>query len=281
MYNAMNFRNYSKIISLMRDYFQKEKGFVEVPTQSNLSILAACEDPETIGQFVFGGVNYPLPQTGQVVLEEALLSNPDVEGVFCQTTSFRDEPFPVPGRHDKIFPMFEFEGKGDINELKAIEKGLLLSLGFDKPLSINYAECCKKYNTDILQAEHEKLMQEDYGTSISLEKFPVTSHPFWNMEHINDGIFNKIDIILYGMETIGSAARSCDVKEMRHYFNNVSNGKYAKLLFNKFTEERVTQELEEYLSLEMTPRYGGGIGITRMERAMKLAGLFGIINLLY
>jgi len=49
MYKAMNFRNYSKIISLMRDYFQKEKGFVEVPTQSNLSILAACEDPETIG----------------------------------------------------------------------------------------------------------------------------------------------------------------------------------------------------------------------------------------
>lgn len=87
-----------------------------MPTQSNLSIFAACEDPETIEQFVFGGVNYPLPQTGQMALEETLLKNPDVKGVFCQTTSFRDEPFPVPGRHDKIFPMFEFESKGDIND---------------------------------------------------------------------------------------------------------------------------------------------------------------------
>jgi hypothetical protein len=27
------------------------------------------------------------------------------------------EPNPVPERHDVIFPMFEFEFKGDINEL--------------------------------------------------------------------------------------------------------------------------------------------------------------------
>lgn len=269
----MDFKSYSKITSLMRGYFQKKRGFIEVPTQSNLSILAACEDPETIGQFVFGGVNYPLPQTGQMVLEEILLKNPDIEGVFCQSTSFRDEPFPIPGRHDKIFPMFEFEAKGDFEALKSTEKELLLHLGFEAPMSVEYADCCKKYNTDILKAEHEESMQKDFGNSISLERFPVTSHPFWNMEHVNGGIFNKIDVILYGMETIGSAARSCNVKEMKYYFDNVSNGKYAKLLFNKFTKERVMKELEEYLSLEMIPRYGGGIGITRMERAMKLAGL--------
>jgi len=273
MYKAMNFRNYSKIISLMRDYFQKEKGFVEVPTQSNLSILAACEDPETIGQFVFSGVNYPLPQTGQMTLEEVLLKNPDVRGVFCQTTSFRDEPFPIPGRHDKIFPMFEFEGRGNINDLKRTEGELLRFLKFDEPLVVDYSGCCKKYNTNVLKAEHEELMQRDYGNSISLEKFPKSSHPFWNMKYVGGGVFNKIDVILYGMETIGSAERSCNPKEMEYYFYNVSDGEYAKLLFNKFTEKRVVDELKEYLSLEMTPRYGAGIGITRMERAMKLQGL--------
>ncbi|GAI47228.1 unnamed protein product, partial [marine sediment metagenome] len=114
---------------------------------------------------------------------------------------------------------------------------------------------------------------KDYGTSISLEKFPMHSHPFWNMKYLGDNIFSKIDVILYGMETIGSAERSCNVEEMRRFFEGVSHGDYKKLLFNKFTKGRVMKELDEYLSLKMTPRYGGGIGITRMERAMKLAGL--------
>lgn len=96
----------------MREYFRNRRGFIEVPIQSNLSILAACEDPQPVGQFVFGGKNYPLPQTGQIVLEEVLLLNPDVKGVYCLTTSFRDEPYPIEGRHDLVFPMFEFAGKG-------------------------------------------------------------------------------------------------------------------------------------------------------------------------
>ena len=48
----------------MRQYFREAKGFIEVPTQSRRSILAACEDPKTISQYEFNGVNWPLPQTG-------------------------------------------------------------------------------------------------------------------------------------------------------------------------------------------------------------------------
>jgi len=273
MYNAMNFREYNKIVTLLREFFQK-KGFIEVPTQSNLSILAACEDPKTVGQFVFGGKNYPLPQTGQVVLEEVLLKNPDVQGVFCISTSFRNEPFPIPGRHDLIFPMFEFEGKGDINALKKIEAELLKHLGFEGEVtSVDYCECCSKYEVETLEAEHEAKMQKEVGNLVSLEKFPATSHPFWNMKHVGEGIFHKVDVLLFGMETIGSAERSCDVQEMLYFFNTVSDGNYKKLLFNLFTKERVMEELKDYLAIPMFPRFGGGIGITRMARAMKLAGL--------
>lgn len=271
----MNFKDYNKVVTSIREFFQKI-GFIEVPAQSNLSILAACEDPKTVGQFVFGGKNYPLPQTGQVVLEEVLLKNPDVHGVFCISTSFRNEPDPIPGRHDLIFPMFEFEGKGEINDLKRIEAELLKHLGFEGEIvSVNYDDCCEKYSTDLLEAEQEGMMHRDYGDLVSLENFPKTSHPFWNMKHKSDGIFHKVDVILFGMETIGSAERSCDVDEMLHFFNTVSDGNYKKLLFNLFTEERVIKELKEYLALRMFPRYGGGIGITRMARAMKLAGLLG------
>ena len=78
---------------------------------------------------------------------------------------------------------------------------------------------------------------------------------------------------MHGMETIGSAERATDVKEMKHQFYNISNGEYAKLLFNHFGDKRVVDELEEYLALDMFERFGGGIGVTRMVSAMKAEGL--------
>lgn len=266
-------RAYSYIIRQLRHFFQNMKGFIEVPSQSRLSILAACEDPETISQFVFGGVNYPLPQTGQMWLEAEILKNPTVPGVFCVTTSYRNEPFPVPGRHDKIFPMFEFESSGDINALKRIEVELLEFLGFPTPISCLYEDICREYGVDEISAETEIRLQQDQGHVVSLERFPQRTHPFWNMKHDKNGIFNKVDIILYGMETIGSAERSTNVEEMRENFFTISNGQYAKLLFNAFGKERVLKELDEYLAFPMFARFGGGIGITRLARAMKLAGM--------
>jgi len=53
---VIDIHSYSHIVKQLRNFFQDRKGFVEVPAQSRLSILAACEDPETISQFVFSGV---------------------------------------------------------------------------------------------------------------------------------------------------------------------------------------------------------------------------------
>lgn len=264
---------FNNIIKKFRKFFQEEKGFIEVPAQSRLSILAACEDPKTISQFNFSDINYPLPQTGQMWLEIELLKNPNLKGVFCQTTSYRNEPFPIPGRHDKIFPMFEFEGRGGFNELIKMEAELLDYLGFNYPVTLDYNETCNRYNTLELNANHETKMHQEFGPVLSLEKFPQRTHPFWNMKHDKDGIFNKADVILYGQETIGSAERSTNVEEMRDFFYTISNGTYSQLLFNAFGKERVIKELEEYLSLDMIPRFGGGIGVTRMARAIKCAGL--------
>ena len=60
-----NMYDYNEVVRKMRFFFQEAKGFVEVPAQSRQSILAACEDPATISQYIFSGVNWPLPQTGQ------------------------------------------------------------------------------------------------------------------------------------------------------------------------------------------------------------------------
>src|SRR5438132_4524274 len=241
MYDALM---YDYILRKMRTFFLEQKNFIEVPAQSRLSILAACEDPKTITQFVFSGVNYPLPQTGQMWLEVELLKNPKLAGVFCATTSYRNEPFPIPGRHDKIFPMVEFESHGTIDDMRKLEAELLEFLGFEPPVCVQYNDICKRYDTQNISAEYETQMARDIGPVISLEKFPLRTDPFWNMKRDSAEIFNKIDVILYGMETIGSAERSTDVQEMRDYFFNISNGQYAQLLFSSFGKERVIKELD-------------------------------------
>jgi hypothetical protein len=61
-------------------------------------------------------------------LEHELLSNPELPGVFCVTTSYRNEQNPIPGRHETIFPMFEFETHGTMKDLAALEEEIIKEL---------------------------------------------------------------------------------------------------------------------------------------------------------
>lgn len=267
-----NTREFHVVTNKLRAFFLS-KGFVEVPAQSRLSILAACEDPTTVAHYTLTGVTWPLPQTGQMWLERELINNPEWPGVFCSTTSYRDEPNPIPGRHFRIFPMFEFESKGNMDDLKQLEAEILLFLGFNKPTTVDYETYAFEHGISLIEAEHEETMCNTLNQAILLENFPTRSHPFWNMKYAGNDIFKKVDVILHGMETIGSAERSCNPDEMRKFFETVSDGNYAQLLFNKFGKNRVMAELNEYLSLDFHERFGGGIGVHRMARAMKLAEL--------
>lgn len=264
---------YSFAVGKMRQFFL-EKGFIEVPTQSRLSILAACEDPTTVGRFEFTNVVWPLPQTGQMWLEYEMLKNPGVPGVFCITTSYRDEKHPVAGRHERMFPMFEFESRGGIKDLEKLERELIDHLGFaSKRVAVDYEDAAKFYGVSELEGEHELAMVADYSPVTFLRHFPKRTHPFWNMKQLDADRYAKIDVIMHGMETIGSAERSTNVEEMRRNFYTVSDGQYAELLFGLFGRARVEAELDDYLALPMIPRFGAGIGVTRMIRALKAEGI--------
>lgn len=261
--------DYHGVVSKLRSFFE-QKGFIEVPTQSRLSILAACEDPTTISDFRYGDTNWPLPQTGQMTLEYELLKNPEYPGFFCITTSYRNEKNPILGRHNTIFPMFEFESR--IESLYSMERELLEYLGFGSRYCFSvkdYKTVADAYNVEELEAEHEERLCQEYGRAVFLCDFPQYTSPFWNMKKSGD-IAKKIDVILYGMETIGSAERSCNPDEMRELFYTISNGEYAGILFERFGKERVVTELEEFLSYDFFPRFGGGIGLTRLIRAINL-----------
>ena len=260
---------YDLLVTKMRAFF-RGRGFKEVPTQSRLSILAACENPHSIAVFDYNGDVWPLPQTGQMWLEHELLNNPDWDGVYCISTSYRQEKNPIPGRHELIFPMFEFESKGNMNVMLELEKDLLEYLGFSKGVDVDYDDICVAYGTEIIENEHESRLREEQGDVVFLKNFPLRTNPFWNMYCKYADIYAKCDVIMYGQETIGSAQRSSDPKQMRDNFYTIEGGKYAEKLFELFTEKRVVAELDKFLQHKFFDRFGGGIGMTRLARAWNI-----------
>jgi aspartyl/asparaginyl-tRNA synthetase len=167
--------------------------------------------------------------------------------------------------------MFEFEMPGDIDDLKKMEYELCEYLMFPKPEERTYADWQKHYQlaSDYeMTAEEETKMFDEFGATM-ITDFPEMTSPFWNMSrHENGSTSKKIDVILGGMETIGSAERSTDVEQMRDTFHTITDGAYSKLLFDLFGKERVEAELEKFLEFDFFPRVGGGIGMTRMIAAL-------------
>ena len=158
-----------------------------------------------------------------------------------------------------------------------LEKELLEYMGFpilgvDGYPQRQYTDMMKKYDTMDLEHFHEQQMEKDYGPVLFLTDFPYHTSPFWNMKK-NGDTAEKVDVIIHGIETIGSAERSCNKDEMREQFLTISNGGYSGLLFEKFGKVRVNKELEAFLDRDFFPRFGGGIGMTRMIRAMEKSDL--------
>lgn len=276
-------REYDFAINILRKVFRR-LGFIEVPVQHRISILAACENPASIATYAYGGRVWPLPQTGQMWLEWELLRNPKAKGFYCISTSYRNEYDVIPGRHNRIFPMFEFETHGTIDDLEKLERKILSRIGFrNHPESlgdmssypaVNYDSAARRFSTVEIDADHEMMIDANFGHVVLLKNFPEHTSPFWNMKRNKLGTHaNKIDVIINGIETIGSAERSCDPIQMRHSFETISDGNYAKMLYYQFTKERVLAELDAFLALNFFPRVGGGIGINRFIRALKLQGI--------
>jgi aspartyl/asparaginyl-tRNA synthetase len=273
----INSHKFSFVANRLRQFFLSKK-YVEVHTQNRLSILAACEDPNTISVYNYAASHWPLPQTGQMWLEYELLKDPKPPGYFCVSTSYRNEPDPIPGRHEIIFPMFEFELKGDFGEMKKMEKELLEFLGYGNRNTFtegDYKTIAKKMEVNEITSKEEMSLYKDQGHKVFfLENFPEYTSPFWNMKRYDDKITaKKTDIIMSGMETIGSAERCSDKDDMRNRFKTISGGMYAKKLYNLFGQERVDREMDEFLSHDFITRSGGGIGMTRLIRSMELEGL--------
>jgi aspartyl/asparaginyl-tRNA synthetase len=272
-YPQIEGKKFTKVTGLLREFFLS-KGFLEVHPQNRLSILAACENPHSIATFEYEGEVWPLPQTNQMSLEDYLLFNPEEKGFFCLSTSYRNEKTPEINRHAKIFPMFEFELHGGFDTLLQMEKELLSHLGFTEEfVEMDYLDAAKEFDCIEIDSKTEGEIAKKYSNTFFLKFFPEHTSPFWNMVRNEKGTANKIDVLLHGIETIGSAERSCDIAKMKETFYSIEEGKYAEKLFELFSKERVEAELEDFFQHNFFQRSGGGIGLTRLVRAMELSNL--------
>jgi len=265
---------YDKVLSRLRLFFKTSKDYIEVDGQKDLSILSACENPHSLVKFDFAGSEYSQPQTNQMRLEHYLLNNPQWNGCYSITTSYRDEKEEdmIEGRHLRAFTMFEVESHGTFDTLLETLELLLQFLGFPKPKHLDYQKMANLFETPTIEAGHEMAINKIDKVAF-LKNFNKASNPFFNMKQ-DGATYKKCDVLLDPVgETIGSAERSCDVEEMRYNFLNQSDGQYALTLFKKFGKDRVMAELDEYLDNTFIPRWGFGLGMMRLISAMKHQGL--------
>lgn len=267
------------VVRKVRQFFEKNN-FNEVYVQNRVNIMAACEDPKTVTSYTLNKQLWPSPQTGQMNLEVMLLQRPGLKRIHTLTTSYRDEKNPSPGRHDRVFPLYEFELEGGLEDLIKLEQEMMKYMGFPLPKGkteypiLDYEAACAKYKVNEITEKEEAKMEEDYGPVVILHTFPMHTHPYWNMRLTPDGkAAKKIDVIVGGAETIGSAERAIDRKEMRHSFFHAADG-YSDKLFELYGKDRTMAEVEEYLAFDFHVRSGGGIGMTRLIKALKKYGLF-------
>ena len=113
--------DFNTIVVKLRKFFTS-RGFIELDMQSSQSTLTVCKNPDTICTYRSDTMTYPLPQTGQVLLDNMLLDNPSINGCFGITTRYIN---------NQCFPIFEFGSKGNMDSLINLENKLLQSLGFN------------------------------------------------------------------------------------------------------------------------------------------------------
>ncbi len=207
----------------------------------------------------------------------------------------------------------EFESKGGIVDLIGFVTDLLQYLGLYSPRKLLYEDMCSRYKTSLLKPVHELLMQQEYGNCLSLEQFPERTSPYWNiqpqnevvnyqagsMDHqreqihdqdiknstvncydyyfecVKDPVYNKVDVLLYGMTTINSGTRNNNQTELLEKFRQYAEGQYARRLFHEFGESTILNHLDDYLSLPRFPHFGGTIQLSKLVRALRFANLLG------
>lgn len=285
--------NVSYILNGRIDNFMRLQQFKYVYSHTDdLLNLAACENHKAIASTVFGNRIAALPQTAQMLLETYLLLFDDVNSIYTQSISYRDEEIVKDSRHLRLFSMLEIEQRGGFDKLKMFLE-LFSEYFFGKSIKfVSYFEALelvgKKLNDTLSEAD-ETVIVGEYDCPVGLYYFPESSNPYFNMSRTtftykgkDYRVAEKIDLLVKdregrALEVGGFAKRSSDILDIINNFETLMDGAYKNTLYAIAGKSAINKEFDQYLTIlqaaiyrNMAERWGGGIGILRLLETMQV-----------
>lgn len=127
MYKHIQPCNFNHYVRKIRSFFYKKK-FIEIHATGIQNIIGSNQYiDKKLTYKDFNNNFWPLFQNNDILLEDILLNNKNIDGCFTISTTYELNKNQI-----EIKPLFEFAGKGDINNLLNIQKSLLQYIGFEK-----------------------------------------------------------------------------------------------------------------------------------------------------
>ena len=255
---ASNYTAYDKVIYKIRFFF-KEKGFIEVFTQNNFSVIEPMTNSELFTQH---SPEIYYPQTKQIQLDQFLLENPQESGFFSISYQFQE---------NTLYPFIEFTSNDNIRQFYT---EFFNYMGLNQSVSENeYDDICNFYEINTLTDDIFSRINQDYGTISCIDNFPERVTSSWNIQwNDTESHYYKNMILINGINIMNLFEKSCNTVKMYNMFH--TDNIYLQQLYQRFGEDRVENELNEFLQKDFLPRIGGTIDIT------KIISIFFLFNLI-
>jgi len=249
--------DFDEVYSKLYEFFKMQKNFRCAHAQSLLTILGGCQNPDQITVVELGNQKWPLPQTTLYSLEIMMMALPEEKGFFNLSTSYRNQKEIVMGTDHLVYPHLDYVFKGNLEALIQFNSELLTGLGYDSFTIVTYEDVCKKYETEALTQKHEDMICRDFGAVVLLIKDELDK-------------VNQVDVILHGHKTIQTSYQSNESNNLKKIVEQSAESSIIKQILG---HERLTQEVNEFMSLPLIDRCSGEINLNHLVRSMKLQGL--------
>lgn len=252
------------IYNSIRNYLI-QNNFIESYVQNRLSNLNSCKNIFNACLFDMYKFCYCLPQSNEIWLEYEMIKYNKQSGFFCQSSLYFNHNN---GLDNYIEPAMEFSLIGGLFELEKLFRGLLKHMGYTNNIfnykSIDYKDILLLFQLEVLTEKIKIPKLSEDKTIYFVKNIPKNDDTTWN-DYDQNGIYNKIIVIIYGKVVFYGIQKSNEIEKMRNIY--LERNDYPALC-EFFGEERVLGELESYLELPFMDRCTGKIKISSLIELM-------------
>lgn len=227
-------------VHTIRNFLDK-KGFIEIkaPNPTFLSVI----QPAKASFYTSSDKLTPLPQSFNLILDNALKLQPKYTGYFLSYNSFWN---------NNIYPIIEFNSKGDIfDSIKTI--GVILKLFNVKPGDTrleSYKDLCSLYNTQFLTKDHNSAICREFARISGIVNYPASESIYWNTVIHNNEYCKDFRLIVRGVTAIVSREIYPTFSDCKQPFETYYNN-----MCEKFGENNIKNDFQSYTTKFLREEY--------------------------